>query len=524
LNTTHFNRTIIRFGLTLVLLLSVTLLALSTVRATGRPQLLPVGDWEHLIITSDELAKSFIPLRDQRDSQGLTSRIVTLEEIAVWSSPLANQREAIREFLTSAQTEWNTRYVLLGGDESVIRAPLSKYVYGGDQAYIFPVDIYYVCPDGEWDVDEDGYLGEPQDDLPDLISSAVIGRVPVTDIQQVAAFVAKTIAFETAVPEAPEGVLLAGTVVAPYPWFPGDPVHLDGAEILEQLAELVTAADPDRPIGRLYQNPAAHPAAEPLNPDTLVETLLTGDYRWLAFTGHGEAETWELSTALYLHAEGVAPLADSPRPAFVEALCWGPADYLADGIMERMVMLPTGGCAGALGSSGITFIAPYGMFRNLFWAQTVNGEGARWGDAILAARLAYIDQYGQDGFGALTLMTVTLLGDPALLIDAATARQPVRQPVVLLSDAQASPNPFNPNTTVSFSVGDGSRLIPVSLKIYDLAGRLVTTLLDGDLRAGRVSIVWQGTDDNGSSVGSGMYLAQIYTPTEATNLKLILVE
>jgi len=67
------------------------------------------------------------------------------------------------------------------------------------------------------------------------------------------------------------------------------------------------------------------------------------------------------------------------------------------------------------------------------------------------------------------------------------------------------PNPFNPSTTIRFEV-QGSRF--VKIEVYDIRGRLVRILLDGSkgFEAGRHSVVWDGRDDNGVQVGSGVYL------------------
>ena len=70
----------------------------------------------------------------------------------------------------------------------------------------------------------------------------------------------------------------------------------------------------------------------------------------------------------------------------------------------------------------------------------------------------------------------------------------------------AVPNPFNPMTTIAFSL---DRTEQVSLAVFDLNGRLVRTLLIGSLTAGRHEVKWQGRDDRGSEVASGVYLYRL---------------
>lgn len=72
--------------------------------------------------------------------------------------------------------------------------------------------------------------------------------------------------------------------------------------------------------------------------------------------------------------------------------------------------------------------------------------------------------------------------------------------------AQNAPNPFNPRTTIRFTLpADG----PARLAIYDLAGRLVRSLVAGSLTAGEHEAVWDGCDDAGRAQASGSYLARL---------------
>ncbi len=68
------------------------------------------------------------------------------------------------------------------------------------------------------------------------------------------------------------------------------------------------------------------------------------------------------------------------------------------------------------------------------------------------------------------------------------------------------PNPFNPQTQISFDLPSAG---PASLRVYDLSGRLVATLVDAPLTAGSHSATWDGTDLNGQAVASGVYLYEL---------------
>jgi len=67
---------------------------------------------------------------------------------------------------------------------------------------------------------------------------------------------------------------------------------------------------------------------------------------------------------------------------------------------------------------------------------------------------------------------------------------------------QNSPNPFNPSTSIQYQVGRAGN---VAIRIYDLRGRLVRTLLDDWVEPGRYSAEWDGTSDGSRRVASGVY-------------------
>ncbi len=82
---------------------------------------------------------------------------------------------------------------------------------------------------------------------------------------------------------------------------------------------------------------------------------------------------------------------------------------------------------------------------------------------------------------------------------------PVRVPRSF-SLAQNYPNPFNPSTTISYEVDRDSR---VRLEIFDLRGRRVRTLVDGDVSVGLYSVAWDGGAVNGERVASGVYICRL---------------
>jgi hypothetical protein len=86
--------------------------------------------------------------------------------------------------------------------------------------------------------------------------------------------------------------------------------------------------------------------------------------------------------------------------------------------------------------------------------------------------------------------------------------------------AQNYPNPFNPTTKISYGIREGSR---VSLRIYDVAGRLVRVLVEERRDAGHHTELWDGRDNRGVSVASGVYFYRLVAGDFVSTKKLVLL-
>ncbi len=84
------------------------------------------------------------------------------------------------------------------------------------------------------------------------------------------------------------------------------------------------------------------------------------------------------------------------------------------------------------------------------------------------------------------------------------------------------PNPFNPTTTISFSVAQTSSF--VILDIYNLKGQKVKTLISDQLSTGKHSVVWDSRDDNDRQVGSGIYFYKLKSGNYQKVRKMILLK
>ncbi len=85
---------------------------------------------------------------------------------------------------------------------------------------------------------------------------------------------------------------------------------------------------------------------------------------------------------------------------------------------------------------------------------------------------------------------------------------------------QNYPNPFNQSTVISFELPQSSQ---TRLDIFDLLGRRIRTFADRPLEAGKHSVIWDGADETGSPVASGIYFCKIVAAGEESIRKMVLI-
>jgi hypothetical protein len=121
----------------------------------------------------------------------------------------------------------------------------------------------------------------------------------------------------------------------------------------------------------------------------------------------------------------------------------------------------------------------------------------------------YAQFVGTVYFDDLTISTVTGVNDKVVV-------NPLE-----FNLSQNYPNPFNPSTSISYTVTKSSN---VTLKIYDLLGNEVKTLVNANQNAGNHSVVWNGENNSGSKVVSGTYIYTLRSDAGFASKKMILLK
>jgi hypothetical protein len=90
--------------------------------------------------------------------------------------------------------------------------------------------------------------------------------------------------------------------------------------------------------------------------------------------------------------------------------------------------------------------------------------------------------------------------------------------------SQNYPNPFNPMTTIGFEIpGSAEERVDVTLRIYDVRGRLIRTLINGAKEPGAYEVTWDGRNDRGADLSSGVYFYKVSAGEFVSTRKMTLI-
>jgi aminopeptidase YwaD len=115
-------------------------------------------------------------------------------------------------------------------------------------------------------------------------------------------------------------------------------------------------------------------------------------------------------------------------------------------------------------------------------------------------------------------------GEDVVVIVGGDGRAPLAlgiEPPITFGLYQNAPNPFNPTTSIRFDVPPASGV--VTLRIYDVNGRLVRTLVNGELAAGQKTVAWNGLNDACIPAAAGMYFYRLTGPGFTRTRKMMLL-
>jgi hypothetical protein len=146
------------------------------------------------------------------------------------------------------------------------------------------------------------------------------------------------------------------------------------------------------------------------------------------------------------------------------------------------------------------------------------GGGSLSGGAISLAGTVGQSVVGLNGAAGAPILLRSGFWQPAAVVTAVAGEGVPPRPQLVGN----VPNPFNPRTEILFAVGPQAQR--VKLLIYDVKGRLISTLLDEVVPAGAHRAVWRGRGSSGEQVASGSYFCRLVAGEESFTRKMLLVK
>jgi Peptidase family C25 len=348
------------------------------------------GAVDYLLITSPELAVDAEELADYRRGVGYAARVVTTDEIYRAMSYGIVTPHAIRDFLTWSREAWGVRYVALVGmasfdyrglqvpGESIVPSLMTGSPFG-----------LYACDACLADSDDDG--------VPEL----AVGRLPVASGGEIAAFVDKLRAYESA-----SALSANGTVLLLADHY--DRLAGDFARDSERFADELPMAHQSR-IERIYVDEQTEPTAAR---QQTQEWLNGGGVGWVNYLGHGGMTQMGSSSAqAFLRSGDSAALGNGPDLPVITALTCSANRFEIpgfDSVGEELVLDPDGGAIAVFAPTGLSLNGAASPLANSL-GEIVFDEGVPvLGDAIVEA----LSRNSASNVPFM-LRIYTLLGDPA---------------------------------------------------------------------------------------------------------------
>ena len=349
----------------------------------------PANQADYILITPQAFVPAAQALLERRESQGLRTKVATLEEITSAFGHGEASGEAIQAFLTHAYQEWrrpSPRYVVLLGDGS--HDPRNFIGTSGPA----PLPVLFLKTSYLVTASDPAMAAVNGDDLlPDL----AIGRLPAQTAEQAQSLVEKLLAWE----DSGQGLSGNAVLVADNPDEAGD----FEADIADVRDSFLGSHDPQTILLR----------QEGANTRAKILEAFDAGASFVSYAGHGGAAVWASENVL--NSWDVASLqAQSEQPVMLTLNCLN-GYFVApsfDSLGEAYLKAQGRGTIAAFSPSGLSLDGPAHQFHRALMSELTSGSYERLGDAVLAAQ----ESYAQTGMLPELLSVYHLLGDPGMVI------------------------------------------------------------------------------------------------------------
>ncbi|MBN1515698.1 hypothetical protein JXA32_03920 [Candidatus Sumerlaeota bacterium] len=391
------------------------------------------NDAIYLLITNDELTTVMQTLVDRRTMQGLTGKLMTIDDVTSGYTG-ADTQQQIRNCIIDHYENHGTVFVCLGGDDSVVPDRDCYVTCGGYTVYNMPTDLYYGGLDGTWNSDGDARYGEAIEDTDvDLLPEVWVGRIPVNTVEQAQNYIGKVVAYETAASEDyASKFITTGDML--WDRYIGDDRPSD-------FSEHERVSDAEIWNNRMYRNqvkPYHQPtyyhqlhdtrsswdtntAGDYAQSDAHLVDQINNGYHHLHMATHGGNTLWAMEGASFDTNDAFA-CTNSSKPAIITTIACltGAFDSAEPSLSEAFIRSEGGavaymGCSrygwGSPGSSlgGTSFNYNYSFYKYVFQ------EGTEYvGEALGRAKMDRASSSNYNSSNRWVQFGLNLQGDPAV--------------------------------------------------------------------------------------------------------------
>ncbi len=344
---------------------------------------------DYLLLAPSEFLPAAQPLLDFRESQGLTTMAVSLEEIYDQFGHGEVSPQAIKEFLEYAYQSWaaaSPRYVLLLGDASY---DPKNYLKTGvlNRLPGFPIRTSFL-----WTVSDPAYASVNGEDL---IPDIAIGRLPAGSVAEAQVLVQKVLAFENG------GGNFQGRAV-----LVADNADLAG-NFEQDADEIATGVLSSRDPQKIYYSQLGGSTR------AAIRDAFDQGASFVSYVGHGGTVIW--ASENIFNFKDVSSLALQPQqPLLLTMNCLNGFFHFPplNSLSEAFLKAEGKGVIGAFSPSGLSINQAAHQYHKAILGEILSGRHQRMGDAVVAAQ----DAYAQTGAFPELLSIYHLFGDPALKI------------------------------------------------------------------------------------------------------------
>lgn len=176
---------------------------------------------------------------------------------------------------------------------------------------------------------------------------------------------------------------------------------------------------------------------------------------------------------------------------------------------------------GDVPANGRIYLGRYVFLRG---GQDIYGGGTIFGNIRLINDHNEVNIYYQDSVVNTALRDSFVTRADAIILQEASDQVGVVDPNIIPNEyflSQNFPNPFNPSTIIRFGLPVAEK---VTLKVYDVLGREIKTLVNDEMKPGYHSVEWDGTNNYGARVSSGIYIYRLVAGKYVKTMKMMMVK